>query len=117
MEGQGQVSISAAPASAPGRVVVRIEDDGIGLEESQRSKSGAENDHISRGIEITKGRADVLRRLELTDIRIDGPKDRLNGSGQRRQGTLVSIELPVNQGVKNRAEGLEPAQSDPTFEA
>ena len=117
MEGQGQVSISAGPASAPGRVVVRIEDDGIGLEQSQRSKSGAENDHISRGIEITKGRADVLRRLELTDIRIDGPRDRLNGSGQRQQGTMVSIELPVNQGVKNRAMGLEPAQSDPTFEA
>lgn len=117
MEGQGHVSIAAAPAVEIGRVMVRIEDDGIGVVESQRSKSGAENDHISRGIEITKGRADVLRRLELTDIRIDGPKDRLNGSGQRLQGTVVTIELPVNQGVKNRAEGLEPAPSDPTFDA
>jgi LytS/YehU family sensor histidine kinase len=117
MEGQGHVSISASPTFETGRVVVRIEDDGIGMEESQRTKSGAENDHISRGIEITKGRADVLRRLELTDIRIDGPKDRENGSGERQKGTVVTIELPVNQGVKNRAAGLEPAHGDPTFEA
>ena len=117
MEGQGHVSISASPATGNGRVEVRVEDDGVGMEASQRSKSGAENDHISRGIEITKGRADVLRRLQLTDIRIDGPKDRLNGFGQRQNGTVVTIELPVTQGARNSDASLESAADDLTFDA
>ncbi len=116
MEGQGHVAITAASALEPGRVVVRIEDDGIGVEQSQRAKSGVENDHISRGIEITKGRADVLRRLELTDIRIDGPRERSQTTSERQRGTIVLIELPVQQAVTNRVEGLQTPLDDYTFD-
>lgn len=115
MESQGHVAITAQPALEPGRVVVRIEDDGIGVEQSQQAKAGVENDHISRGIEITKGRADVLRKLELTDIRIDGPRERSDVNGQRQKGTVVRIELPVQQSVTNAANGLQTAMDDITF--
>ena len=117
MEGQGHVAITAEPSAQRGRVVVRIEDDGIGVERSQQAKAGAENDHISRGIEITKGRADVLRRLELTDIRIDGPKERSGSPSERLQGTVVIIELPVQQSETKRVTGLESAADDYTFGA
>ncbi len=93
MERPGHVSIHVSPATT-GRVLVLIEDDGIGVERSRMNKSTEENDHISRGIEITKGRADVLRRLELTDIRINGPEQWHEEGTGRILGTKVAIELP-----------------------
>lgn len=93
MDRQGEVVITVE-RQGPERVVVRIVDDGIGLEQSQREKKPGEADHISRGIEITKGRADVLRKLELTDIRITGPEQRPPREQQFIQGTQVTVELP-----------------------
>lgn len=90
---QGRVDILVEPAGT-GRVLVRIEDDGIGVDQSRSNKSGEESDHISRGIEITKGRADVLRRLDLTDIRISGPEQWHEPGTGRILGTKVAIELP-----------------------
>jgi len=72
-------------------------------------------DHISRGIEITKGRADVLRKLELTDIRITGPDqwhDPLTGA---ILGTRVAIELPMNGLWKKPDERLHSTRSAVTF--
>jgi ligand-binding sensor domain-containing protein/two-component sensor histidine kinase len=91
------------PLARPGRVEIRVErtdegrtrvrvtDDGIGIDQSVGRKNG-EGDHISRGIEITKGRADILRKLNLADIRIQGPEQL--GSGHGSQGTQVIIDLP-----------------------
>jgi LytS/YehU family sensor histidine kinase len=92
-------------ASAPGRVVVEVVDDGIGVEHSRTRRSG-EGDHISRGIEITKGRADVLRRLDLTDIRIEGP-EQLHGPQGEVLGTRVRIDLPSRNGAERSPSGLQ----------
>lgn len=75
--------------SPDGHVEVRIEDDGVGMEHSRRDRERREADHISRGIEITKGRADVLRRLSMMDIGIQGPQPHPRG-----RGTLVVVTLP-----------------------
>ncbi len=91
---QGEVVIRVEP-SGPGRVRVIIEDDGVGVEQSLRAKEGTPSDHISRGIEITKGRADVLRKLELSDIRIQGPEPRSVDNDPSLRGTRVSVELPA----------------------
>ena len=92
MEKQGTVRIEVTVAS-PGRVLVRIDDDGIGFDRSMANKE--KNDHISRGIEITKGRADVLRKLDLTDIRITGPEQWHETGTNTVIGTRVAIELPA----------------------
>jgi two-component sensor histidine kinase len=114
MKQQGEVSITVAICEKD-RVMVRIEDNGIGLEQSQRAKQEYGSDHISRGIEITKGRADVLRRLELTDIRITGPEQwQLPGSDQVL-GTQVTIELPLNGLRKKLSEDLQSPSSGPNF--
>jgi ligand-binding sensor domain-containing protein len=78
--------------SGPDRTRISIIDNGIGIDRSMNEKEGAASDHISRGIEITKGRADILRKLELSDIRIQGPEQMMGGRGQT--GTRVIIELP-----------------------
>ncbi len=97
MERQGHVHIRVQAAERAGQVAIHIVDDGIGVDRSLKSKEAMESDHISRGIEITKGRADVLRRLELTDIRIDGPRERYDQPNGQVLGTTVTIELPVDQ--------------------
>jgi signal transduction histidine kinase len=103
MEQQGHVSIVASLTPDPGRVVVQIEDDGIGVLASLQAKEGEQGDHISRGIEITKGRADVLRKLELTDIRIQGPDQWHDPVTGKVMGTRVRIELPADLPAKKTA--------------
>ena len=78
-------------------VRIRIHDDGIGIDRSMDGKNGETTGHISRGIEITKGRADILRRMDLVDIRIQGPEP-LGGAHGR--GTQVVIDLPVTVVLK-----------------
>ncbi|MBK7945178.1 MAG: histidine kinase [Flavobacteriales bacterium] len=115
MDRQGHVSITVGLNAPKDHVSVRIEDDGIGVHQSLEAKRGAEGDHISRGIEITKGRADVLRKLDLADIRINGPKERTELNGERQKGTLVIIELPLQLPDKKSVKGLQSAEDDPTF--
>jgi len=114
MDQQGTVSISVEPG-IPGHVRITILDDGIGVEESRDRKSGNGSDHISRGIEITKGRADVLRKLDLADIRIAGP-EQLHGPGGEPSGTRVTIELPSKEGLTTGNGHLQKSVSHITFE-
>lgn len=97
-----------------GHVLVQIEDDGIGVDRSKSAKNGASGDHISRGIEITKGRADVLRRLGLTDIRIVGP-EQIHAPDGAVSGTRVSILLPVAVGMESGAPELRTPEDAITF--
>ncbi len=87
----GSVEVSVEQGDQ-GRVRVRITDNGVGVDTSRESKAGRPADHISRGIEITKGRADLLRNLHLADIRIQGPEQIRDLDGE--SGTQVIIDLP-----------------------
>jgi LytS/YehU family sensor histidine kinase len=113
-ERPGTVSIRVSPG-IPDHVRITIQDDGIGVEASRERKSGNGSDHISRGIEITKGRADVLRRLDLADIRITGPEQLHNAQGQP-SGTQVTIELPSKESVPAGNGNLQNAVTPLTFE-
>jgi ligand-binding sensor domain-containing protein/two-component sensor histidine kinase len=108
MDGSGTVRIEVRKA-AEGRLDVRILDDGIGVKHSLEAKNAASGDHISRGIEITKGRADVLRRLDLTDIRITGPEERVDPTTGRTIGTQVLVSLPMTNGWKKEPQVLHSA--------
>ena len=114
MDRSGLVSIRVGPGIA-GHVRISVLDDGIGVETSRERKSGRPADHISRGIEITKGRADVLRRLELADIRIKGP-DQLHGPDGGPAGTGVTIELPIGGRGTDGGGGLQKTTDRITFE-
>jgi nitrate/nitrite-specific signal transduction histidine kinase len=108
------VEISVAPLPDD-RVEVRIADDGLGVEQSRRKKA-QEADHISRGIEITKGRADVLRKLDLTDIRISGPTQQHDAASGKVTGTLVTIVLPADGQTWEQPPDLRSAPDRPIFE-
>lgn len=112
---QGLVDIHVS-ASGPERVLVRIDDDGIGVDRSLQEKEAKGADHISRGIEITKGRADVLRRLDITDIRISGPFQWHQEGTGAVQGTRVLIELPVTIPGEKVRKDLQTAGDRTTFE-
>ena len=114
MERQGHVRIRVA-AGAPGRVQVHIADDGIGVVRSRSLKNGADGDHISRGIDITKGRADVLRELHVTDIRITGPVEVLQEDGTPA-GTTVTIDLPYNHPPHPAGQDLQDGPTPLIFE-
>ena len=91
MDHGGRVDINV-DRTAEGRTRIRIIDDGIGFDSSMGRKNGEDGDHISRGIEITKGRADILRKLDLADIRIQGP-EQIHGE-HGNTGTQVIVTLP-----------------------
>lgn len=110
MERQGSVSIDVS-AHGPDRVLIRIDDDGIGVERSLQEKETNGGDHISRGIEITKGRADVLRKLAITDIRITGPLQWHDPTTGTVMGTRVLIELPVTPFREKTAQDLQSVAS------
>jgi ligand-binding sensor domain-containing protein len=107
MNRPGEVVIGISPG-VPGHVRITITDDGIGVDQSRERKSGGGGDHISRGIEITKGRADVLRKLALADIRIEGPVQLQSPNGEP-SGTRVTIELPSKESAIAAPLDLEPA--------
>ncbi|MFZ1687638.1 MAG: two-component regulator propeller domain-containing protein [Flavobacteriales bacterium] len=113
MDRQGSVRISVDPG-ATGWVTVTIADDGIGVQESLKGKANGGEDHISKGIEITKGRADVLRSLHLSDIRIVGPEQSHDEAGLVT-GTHVRIELPLGNGMNKPANGLMTEATGTTF--
>lgn len=87
----GTVWVRVEPLGQSG-VRVSVVDDGVGVDQSLATKRQGEDDHISRGIAITKGRADVLRKLALMEISITGPEQVLDDAGEPA-GTRVLIDL------------------------
>ncbi|MBL7963863.1 MAG: histidine kinase [Flavobacteriales bacterium] len=113
MDRSGSVRIAVARAS--GSVIrITVTDDGIGLSASRNARSSADGDHISRGIEITKGRADVMRTLDLARIDIRGPEEILDPNGAVK-GTQVTIEIALNGTSRKDPEKLRTAQEQPIF--
>ena len=109
MDQQGTVRIQVH-GHAQDRIRVTISDDGIGLTESFNRKAARASDHISRGIEITKGRTDVLRNLHLSDIRIQGPEE-VHGPDGEVTGTRVIIDLPRSGPTGTGSGGLRSGTS------
>jgi hypothetical protein len=71
-----------------------IEDNGIGIETSMSNKDKHGQLHISRGMEITSGRIDLLRTMTSSKISIKGPFDVKNDLNATT-GTRVEITLPL----------------------
>lgn len=93
------------PKESPGRVEVIIRkegntlhmaivDDGIGIKASLSSKMDTDS-HISKGMEITRNRIDMIRKMTGESIQLIGPQQ-IEGDGGEVKGTRVEIIIPVN---------------------
>lgn len=93
------------PMQKPGTIIITvkelgdeimfsIEDNGIGIEASMEKKRQSGKTHISRGMEITNGRINLLRKITHSDLAVKGPFDVKNERGETT-GTRVEIVLPI----------------------
>jgi two-component sensor histidine kinase len=65
-------------------LLIRIIDDGIGIENSMKIKAGA---HLSKGMSLTEERIDLINQIESSNIEIE-----IGQNGQA--GTIVAIRIP-----------------------
>ncbi|MEY3849654.1 MAG: hypothetical protein RJA38_95 [Bacteroidota bacterium] len=70
---------------------IRIEDNGIGLAESQARKTNSDG-HISKGMEITRSRIALIEQMTGKRIELKGPEDWKSESGE--SGTRVTLHFP-----------------------
>jgi len=93
------------PMQKPGTIVITvkelgdeimfsIEDNGIGIEASMERKRQSGQRHISRGMEITSGRINLLRTMTNSGLAVKGPFDVKNERNETT-GTRVEIVLPI----------------------
>ncbi|WP_238326451.1 histidine kinase [Pedobacter heparinus] len=68
-------------------LVIEIIDDGIGIDNSMKSKKGH---HISKGMSLTRERINLLNQVEPNPIRIDVKQNGISG-------TFVSILIPLKR--------------------
>lgn len=71
-----------------------IEDNGIGIEESKRRKGFDNNDHISQGMNITRNRLELMRKMTKENVYVKGPEEIVEEGITK--GTRVEIGLVVN---------------------
>lgn len=76
-----------------GNIAITIEDNGIGIVASMDKKLKNGQIHISRGMEITEGRINLLKAMTNSGISVNGPFDTKNELNAIT-GTKVEIILP-----------------------
>ena len=93
------------PMQKPGTIIISvketgdeimfsIEDNGIGVEASKEKKKQNGHTHISRGMEITTGRINLLKTMTNSEMAVKGPFEVKNEKGET-VGTRVEIVLPI----------------------
>lgn len=69
----------------PDHLIIKIIDDGVGIENSLKDKKG---EHLSKGMDLTKERIHLLNQVEANPIQINVQQTGLSG-------TFVSILIPL----------------------
>lgn len=92
MQRPGTVTITVKELD--NEIMFRIEDNGIGVAASMARKQRGGQPHISRGMEITKGRIRLLRSITNADLAVKGPYDVKNEQNETT-GARVEILLPI----------------------
>lgn len=73
-------------------ILVRIEDDGIGIEQSRKLKTIRQKEHSSRGLSNTHERINLLNHLYHTDIRLQ-----IEDKSGEATGVIVTIRIPISK--------------------
>jgi ligand-binding sensor domain-containing protein/anti-sigma regulatory factor (Ser/Thr protein kinase) len=71
-----------------------ISDNGIGIENSLKNKTTTDS-HISKGMEITQNRIELIKKSTGQIIELHGPHQ-IEGPNGQGMGTQVRIKLPLN---------------------
>lgn len=69
----------------PDHLIIKIIDDGIGIDNSLKNKKG---EHLSKGMDLTKERINLLNQVEANPIQINVQQTGISG-------TFVSILIPL----------------------
>jgi ligand-binding sensor domain-containing protein len=93
-ENMGHVKVNISQKN--GYIEFMITDNGIGIENSLKNKTTADN-HISKGMEITQNRIDLIRKTTGKMIELHGPSQISENTGAEG-GTLVCIKIPIDIG-------------------
>lgn len=78
-----------------GYILIRIEDNGIGIRNSISKKYAIEGDHRSQGMEITSKRIELIQKISNNDISLEGPEEMIGENGLIN-GTYVLIKIPIS---------------------
>ena len=76
------------------KLIINIVDDGIGIETSLENKKGKTQHHDSKGMELTKGRVDLMSKISNKECSVEGPVQIYNEKNEIA-GTKVSIILTL----------------------
>ncbi len=72
---------------------IRIEDNGIGISQSLKTKKDFNGDHKSQGVEITAKRISLIKQMSNQGFDIIGPEDILD-ENRSINGTYVLLKIP-----------------------
>ena len=75
-------------------LVIKIDDNGIGVNQSLSRKSEIDGDHKSQGMEITSKRIELIRKISDNGISLEGPEEIIGNDGSIK-GTHVLIKIPL----------------------
>lgn len=78
-----------------GYLLIRIEDNGIGIHKSISKKLAADGDHRSQGMEITSKRIELIQKISNNGISLEGPEELVGDDGSIN-GTYVLIKIPTS---------------------
>lgn len=76
-------------------LLIRIYDNGIGIDQSLSRKFDTDGDHRSQGMEITSKRIELLQKMSNYGISLEGPREIADENGIIN-GTYVLIKIPLS---------------------
>ncbi|MCB0401285.1 MAG: histidine kinase [Flavobacteriales bacterium] len=76
------------------KLVITVRDDGIGIDVSLAQKQGKKAHHDSKGMELTKGRINLISKISQKDCAIKGPYQ-IYDQNKKVAGTEVSIVISL----------------------
>jgi len=92
---KGHINV-AIDRSLSGSIKITIDDDGIGVKESLKSKNGKDHIHDSKGVSLTNDRIVLYQKLTHENFKIKGPYE-IKDDNANVKGTRVEIYLPESQ--------------------
>ena len=74
-------------------LIIQLDDNGVGIDNSVSSKKGEQGDHKSQGMEITSKRIDLIKKLSNQRFELIGPFQ-VTDENRLINGTRVLLKIP-----------------------